>query len=88
MTKIDESYRDHMLWRDGTRQELIAEPGEGLDDAVDFMKASLKFYKHRDLTFFKNEIKQEGNSYWFTLRKSDPKRNRLFKAESFDKVLN
>ncbi|MCF2443666.1 hypothetical protein L0657_06835 [Dyadobacter sp. CY345] len=87
MSKRDESYPDHKLWRDGTRQELIADPGEGLDDAIGFMKASLAFYKHRDLTFFRNEIKKEGNSYWFTLRKTDPKRNRLFRKESFDKVL-
>ena len=86
MSKKDDLYPDHQLWRDGTRQELIADPGEGLYEAIEFMKNALRFFGHKDLTFYKNEVTSQGNKYYFTLRATDPKRNRLFK-EATDKVL-
>lgn len=87
MSKIDEEYPDNKRWQDGTRQELIPDPGEGLQDAIDFMTLKLKQYGHKDLTFFKNEIQIEENRYYFILRKVHPKKNTLFKKPPIDKVV-
>ena len=88
MSKKDELYPDHKLWKDGTRQELIADPGEGLQDAIDFMASNLKLFGHRDLTFFKNEIQVNSNKFYITLRSVNPRKNHLFAKSTVDKVLN
>lgn len=85
MPQKDEWYHDHKLWRDGTIQELIPEPGEDINDAAAFMKSKLKFYGHKNLTFFKNEIRVKDDKFYVILRAIDPGRNPLFKRPTIDK---
>ncbi len=65
-----DSYPNHKLWQDGTRQELIPENGETLQDAIDFMRKSLIHYGHSDLSFSENDIETKDGKYYVTLRKS------------------
>lgn len=87
MANSEKFYPDHKLWRDGTEQELIPDFGEGLQDAVDFMKSALRSYRHMDLTFFRKEIRIQNSKFYITLRSVQSKKNHLFK-KAVDKVLN
>jgi hypothetical protein len=64
-----ESYPDHQLWKDGSRQELIPEKGETFKDAIKFMRSSLKQYGHDDLTFSEEDVESIDGKYYVTLRK-------------------
>ncbi|TDE09787.1 hypothetical protein [Dyadobacter psychrotolerans] len=63
-----ESYPQHARWKDGARQELIPEDGETLQDAIAFMRNSLKQYGHDDLTFSEDDVESIDSKYYITLR--------------------
>lgn len=72
MPKTNKLYHNHKLWQDGTRQELIPEKGETLEDAINFMRESLKRYRHNDLSFSENDVESVDGRYYITLRKTVP----------------
>lgn len=53
-------------WVDGTVQEVITEPGEGLEDVIRFVRSAINYYERYDLDFIPTQIKQVGNKYYVT----------------------
>ena len=71
MVKIDENYEGYKEWKDWSRQEIIAQEGETLQDVIEFMDAHLKHFGRTDLTFDYGEIEHHGNSYYIILKPHD-----------------
>ena len=67
MKDIEKDYKDYKKWKAGAIQEIIAEPHEGLNDAIDFMYRHLLYFGYYNLSFKKEDIRVEGNRYYITL---------------------
>jgi hypothetical protein len=58
---------NHQQWQDGSRQELIPEPGETVTDAAAFMTKHLELFNRKDLTFDKDKIEEVDGKFYITL---------------------
>jgi hypothetical protein len=66
MNNLDKKF-DHSKWRDGSRQELVPEEGETIEDAAKYMTEGLKYFKRYDLTFKKEDIEEIDGKFYITL---------------------
>ncbi|MBO9615612.1 MAG: hypothetical protein J7619_23145 [Dyadobacter sp.] len=78
--EIDKSFKGYKSWKEGSKQTVIAEPGETKDDAIQFMHAHLDHFNLRgEFTFNAGNVVQNGNEFIFTINKlgGKPRVNRL-----------
>lgn len=66
MITLEKNY-NHDIWKVGTRQELIPEQGETVDDAAEFMTKHLDYFKIKNLTFKKEDIEEIDGKFYVTL---------------------
>ena len=53
------------LWKPGSVQEVIPEPGETQEDAIRFVAGTLK-ERRPDLFFYTHEVYEKDGKYYFT----------------------
>lgn len=78
--EIDKNFEGYKTWKEGSKQTLIAEPGETKADAIKFMHAHLDYFGLRgEFTFNAGNIVQKGNEFIVTINKlgGNPRANRL-----------